>query len=520
MINSSNKPFIIGTRGSLLAVTQCTQVKEQLEAISGKSFQLKIITTQGDQITDRPLWQLEGKDFFTKELDAALISGEVDLVVHSYKDLGSERPAEIQLAAIAERRFPHDILLIKESTVAKLSERKISELLVGTSSPRRIHNIEAQLSHYIPNGKSVKISTKTLRGNVNTRIEKLRRDDFDAIVLAFAGLERLAQSEKSALILKELIKGLNFMVLPLSTFPSAAAQGALAVEIAQSSPRTVELQEILAKIHHEDTARAVGRERQAFVAYGGGCHLAVGINVLKGDGFYLHIHKGHLKDQVIDEVRLEGAFPSLPKQARIFLGFPSAVLPKGNFVGDDYLIKKEVLDHRAGDYPILYITSKYGLRTLNSLGQAPKLLAAGTKTWKRLADQGYWVNASSDSLGDEGLNHLVSAQLLSLFWGERPKVGVLTNAQSTSELGEVLTSYEKEFAILSPRQIQEVLNCNVFYWTSFDQYKSYAEAFPQIIDRHHVCGLGKTLKTFIKQKIAITPLARMEDLFHYSEESK
>ena len=94
------KKYLIGTRGSLLALTQCTQVKNQLEKITGDQFELKVIKTQGDQITDKPLWQLEGKDFFTKELDAALLTGDVDLVVHSYKDLGSDRPEGIKLAAI------------------------------------------------------------------------------------------------------------------------------------------------------------------------------------------------------------------------------------------------------------------------------------------------------------------------------------------------------------------------------------------------------------------------------------
>ncbi|MBC99387.1 MAG: hypothetical protein CME63_16710 [Halobacteriovoraceae bacterium] len=94
------KPYIIGTRGSLLALTQCLQMKNIMEEKGLGKFELKIISTQGDENTQAPLWQLEGKDFFTKELDAALLQGEVDLVVHSYKDLGSERPEGIELATV------------------------------------------------------------------------------------------------------------------------------------------------------------------------------------------------------------------------------------------------------------------------------------------------------------------------------------------------------------------------------------------------------------------------------------
>ncbi len=130
--------YKIGTRGSLLALTQCTQVKNELERITGDIFELEIIKTQGDLITNAPLWQLDGKDFFTRELDHALIEGRVDLVVHSYKDLGSVRPDEIQIAAITKRSYAHDVMLIKKETVLKLNEMKIFK--IGTSSPRRMTN--------------------------------------------------------------------------------------------------------------------------------------------------------------------------------------------------------------------------------------------------------------------------------------------------------------------------------------------------------------------------------------------
>jgi len=141
-----NKTWKIGTRGSLLALTQCQQTRELLESRSGEKFELVVIKTQGDQQTDKPLWQLEGKDFFTKELDEALLKNEVDLVVHSYKDLGSERPHGIELAAVVERKYGHDILLIPKKNIEALKAGTIKELIVGTSSPRRITNLENQLS--------------------------------------------------------------------------------------------------------------------------------------------------------------------------------------------------------------------------------------------------------------------------------------------------------------------------------------------------------------------------------------
>ena len=225
------KQFIIGTRGSLLAVTQCELIRDEIQNKTGAKFNLKKITTQGDQRTDKPLWQLEGKDFFTKELDAELLAKKIDLVVHSYKDLGSDRPEGIQLASITKREYAHDILLIKEDTIAKIQNR--DQLIIGTSSPRRIVNIESTLKEYLPYQKAA-IHCKTLRGNVNTRIQKLRDGEFDAIVLAYAGLERLASSTESKKTLESLLEGINFMVLPQKAFPSSASQGALAIELANT----------------------------------------------------------------------------------------------------------------------------------------------------------------------------------------------------------------------------------------------------------------------------------------------
>src|SRR5690606_22790385 len=127
-----------------------------LEALSGDKFELVLIKTQGDQITNKPLWQLEGKDFFTKELDEALLSEQVDLVIHSYKDLGSERPEGIRLAAVTERRFAHDILLVRKDVVEKL-EHWQGDFIVGTSSPRRIANLTRKLAAFIPYSDKTKL---------------------------------------------------------------------------------------------------------------------------------------------------------------------------------------------------------------------------------------------------------------------------------------------------------------------------------------------------------------------------
>lgn len=261
-----SKNYKIGTRGSLLAVTQCTLIKNEITERTGDEFELNLIQTQGDQQTEKPLWQMDGKDFFTKELDTALLANKVDLVVHSYKDLGSDRPEGISLATITQRKFAHDILLIKKENISKIKD--LDQFIVGTSSPRRIVNIESSLKDFLPNAsESLEVKCKMLRGNVNTRIQKLRDDNYHAIVLALAGLERLANKKESKEELAGLLDGLTFMVMPQKVFPSSASQGALAIEY-NSVRDDQELYKTLRSVHCETTEEEVKRERAAFQTYG------------------------------------------------------------------------------------------------------------------------------------------------------------------------------------------------------------------------------------------------------------
>ncbi len=498
--------YKIGTRGSLLALTQCGQVKDQLESLTGDTFELVVIKTQGDLITNAPLWQLDGKDFFTKELDEALLLGHVDLVVHSYKDLGSERPEGITLAAVTKRTYAHDILLIKEETIPKIKNR--TEFIVGTSSPRRIVNIEKNLADFLPKGKNAVVKTKMLRGNINTRIQKLRDGEFDAIVLALPGIERLALGGPSVDELKKLLSGLNFMILPQSVFPSSASQGALGIECKKERPDNGELLKKLSLLQDARTKEEVSRERLAFNEYGGGCHLAVGINVkkLKFDNhtFFLHNHQGVLEEKAVSLFQLEGReLPSFAIAPKVFNGHPS---------NDELIIKKNIpLTLDPGLH--LYITSKYCIDAVS--GAHPKSLwAAGTKTMKDLAALGYWVNATADAIGDEEIRSLRASRAVAMMTDTIKPLIVLSNdeAKSTLSEAEVLACYKREInPHVSSEFKTQILKTEVFYWTSFFQYEAYVKHFPEIKDRMHACGVGKTFDLFNKFHIPVHPMAGMEE---------
>ncbi len=506
--------YKIGTRGSLLALTQCGQVKDQLERLTGDTFELVVIKTQGDMIQNAPLWQLDGKDFFTKELDEALIKGDIDLVVHSYKDLGSVRPEEITLAAVTKRSFAHDILLIKNETINLIKNR--TEFTVGTSSPRRIVNLEAKLSEFLPKGKNVVVKTKMLRGNVNTRIQKLRDGEYDAIVLAMPGIERLAMTPSSRATLKDLLEGINFMILPQSIFPSSASQGALGIECAKIRLDGGALLSKLKLMEDSETVEEVSRERKAFNEYGGGCHLAVGINVKKisrgENSFYLHNHQGFLDGKQVELYALEGrTLPAFITPPKTFNGHPS----------NDQLITKKNINVTLDPNLDLYITSKYCLEALSNV-KPKSLWAAGSKTMKDLASLGLWVNGTADSIGDDEIRNLRSSQAISLMMNTTKPLIVLSNDEAKSSLteAEVIACYSRVVnTSVSADFKKEILATEVFYWTSFFQYKTYCDFFPEIKNKIHCCGIGKTFDLFKENNINVYPMAGMEEFKDWTHRS-
>ncbi len=507
--------YKIGTRGSLLAVTQSTLMKNELERISGESFELVLIKTQGDEVTNKPLWQLEGKDFFTKELDEALLKGEVDLVIHSYKDLGSIRPEGIKLAAVTERKFSHDILLISQENINKLPTWE-GEFVVGTSSPRRIANLTAKLGNYIPHLRSLNcpIRCETLRGNVNTRIAKLKEGQYHAITLALAGLERLSQTHKSAEELAGLLKKMNYLILPQSTFPSAASQGALGIETREDRDDGGKLLKILSQLSHARTVEEVVRERKAFKEFGGGCHLAVGIHVKKVEDYFLHVHAGEVDGKRIEKKWLEGVtIPALTKK-KLFVGLPKGTRP--GIVYDEYLEKVPAKRMLELEKKHVFITSRYCLPSLQSsiVGRTASLWTAGSKTAGILTEAGFWINGTSDSLGTQDLQDLRNSMALRMMNPDlKDDWLTLSHDDGKNDLGAVIGCYKRVPKKIEPAYENELREVGACFWSSYPEYQHFVKAFPFLKETQHFCGLGKTWDEFRKAGIKVTPLPGMEEFY-------
>lgn len=277
----------IGSRGSDLALWQANHVKDQLEAL-GHQVEINVIKTQGDKIQHLSFDKLEGKGFFTKEIEDALLNNTVDLAVHSHKDLETNPPKDLIIACVSERENPSDLLLIRRESVDDTQKWQLkANAIVGTSSARR----KAQVLHHRPD-----CVLNDLRGNVPTRINKLREGNYDAILLAKAGVDRLQLDLSDFFV----------VVLDPTEFVPAPAQGVLGLQIREDDQ---ELKAIMAQLNHADVADRIAIERGVLNKLEGGCQLPLGvfcdeenmIHVAYGTDnsvIYLHKNRSELTDPV------------------------------------------------------------------------------------------------------------------------------------------------------------------------------------------------------------------------------
>lgn len=265
VVNRLDAPLRIATRRSDLALWQANWVKARLSAL-GRPAELVLIDTQGDrtQADGTPFRLMPGQGFFTKAVQDAVAEGRADIAVHSHKDLPSARMGGLDLAAVSEREDPRDVLLVRpaafDPTAPMLPLRRGAT--VGTSAARR----RAQLLHLRGD-----LSVQELRGNVPTRVRKLREGTYDAVVLAAAGLKRLALD----------LSGLEVRFLEPHLFVPAPAQGVLALEVRDSD---YDLASLLTDLHDPAAYRAVAAERGLMAMLEGGCQLALGAHAVLKDG--------------------------------------------------------------------------------------------------------------------------------------------------------------------------------------------------------------------------------------------
>lgn len=272
------KHVVIGSRGSILALAQANLVKNSLEAnYPDLTFEIKEIVTSGDKDL-KSNWENSNaslKSFFTKEIEQELLDGQIDIAVHSMKDMPAVSPKGLICGAIPDREDARDVLISKNGFLVTLPQGA----KIGTSSLRRVMNLKAIRPDF---------EIKHLRGNIHTRLNKLETEDYDAIVLAAAGLKRVGLTDK----ISEYLNG--------EVFPPAPAQGVLYIQCRENDE---EIKGILKSIHNEDIAKIVEIEREFSKIFDGGCHTPMGC--------YSQVNE--------DKIKFIGAYSHDGKQIRVVI---------------------------------------------------------------------------------------------------------------------------------------------------------------------------------------------------------
>lgn len=459
------------TRASDLARLQGLLVARRLGALdSAIDVELAARESAGDRDGTTPLWQMGDKGAFTADLSEALDRGEADIVVHSWKDLPIEPRRDTIVAATLPRADARDVLLVREDTAL----RRAPWLTILSSSPRRALMLGQGLPALLPWTVET-VEFAPVRGNVPTRLRRLTDGHGDALVVAKAALDRLLDPDSPfagvAHDIRAALGACRWMVLPLQEHPCAPAQGALALEAASNNRRVVEL---LGRVNHAPTWRAVNAEREILAAYGGGCAQAIGAAVLPLPFGTVVSIRGRSDDGTeLDRWSLESQAPALPRAS------PDAIWPKPD--ERDRVARRPLAVDDPADGRGLYVTRVDALPSSWAVGPDRLVWAAGPSTWRKLAARGIWVHASSEGIGwfepsalDRLAGHAVS-------WHRLTHRG--------AEVPDALATYEADSEL--PADLGARTH---FFWRSASEYRKAIAACPQVRDGWHACGPGHTLE--------------------------
>lgn len=503
----TSRALKLGTRRSALARAQSTAVARELERRHpGVRVELVGIDTRGDKILDQPLSAVEGKEFFTAEIDAALLRGDIDLTVHSYKDLALQRDARLLLAAVPRRQQPHDVVIFAADVPERLAAGEV--LRIGSSSPRRASFVPPFLERALPRPAPAaaagsvaapRVQLVELRGNVDSRLRRLHESrgsgrHLDGVVLAFAGLARLWAEESTRPQLQQLLRGLPRMIVPLSVCPPAPAQGALAIECRRDDAATVQL---LAALDDPATRESVARERALLDARGGGCQQrfgAVHFSVPRlGALCYTRAAEEQAGTLQIGEPQLDWTpaqpLPAPAPPVRAWDGSrvaAPAVTPSREGIAS---AAQRLREGRA-----LFVAHRRALPEGSGLRVevATPVWVPGPSTWFALASAGVWVQGCAEGLGIGAIAGLLAEPWLQL--PPLPEWLVLTHAGASE--GWAAGSAVATYSLGEPQELPPA-DVTHIWWASAAQFAQWrARSAQRSADRidaiAHACGPGKT----------------------------
>lgn len=456
----------IGSRKSPLARLQAYSVGSALQA-KHASLEVEYFFKEslGDKNQEDPLWKLPERGVFTEDFVADLREGRTDLVVHSWKDLPTENRNGLEIFGTLPRADVRDLFFLRKESFGR------NELRLLTSSPRRTFSAENHLAALLP-FPVTKLEAQPVRGNVSTRLRKLIEGEGDGLFMAKAALDRLltaTQEEfrEAQAELRAYLANLHWMVLPLSAFPTAPAQGALAIE---GRAGRDDLKKLVEAIHCQSTATAVNHERKVFSAFGGGCHQKIGLTVEEHprlgmvEYFYGKLDSGEVRHSITASqcptpTEQENRWPLV--LAPSF--FQRESLPVGD-PGTDLFVA------RAEAFP----------QDWKPNGQL--IWCAGLESWKKLSARGIWVNGSADGMGE-------APPPLEALAGRQLHFTKLTHDRSANDGAfPLLATYRLKNRDFMPPRAES------YFWMSETSFLRALELDPAIKEARHATGPGYTAK--------------------------
>lgn len=477
-------------RGSKLSVTQLIYVSKLIRAkFPELDVQIHTAETSGDRLTDKPLHQYEDIGFFTKEIDQYLLTQKADIAVHCLKDVGTERPAGLKTISILDRENPRDVMIYNHKFLDKV--KRGETVKIGTSSLRRHELIHRIVPDLLPHGDKAKISLQNLRGNIETRVGAVHREETDpkycdAIIIAIAGLNRLMGAEDSRPLFRKILEDTDYMLLPATEFPGAPGQGALCLEVNVENKRAIEVARALNEKNVETQAL---RERELLTIYGGGCHQKFGVVNLLFQKHDILIAKG-ISEQGeeidINEYYYHKRHMPNKDSVKIFdtRRFRSLVT-KTNLNPDLSQIKtnKIFVSH----------TNAVNSPEIIEFLKGKEVWVPGISTFKHLAQKGIKVNGCCDNLGYDFLYYARQGNFF-----DEGEFCVLTHQDAQWESSHNLVpTYKIGIDYDAPEvqsEIEELKSSDFILWSSFFMFKSFYNFVENNTEIIHSSLIGKTEK--------------------------
>jgi len=499
--------FTIVSRGSHLALAQVEIFKQKVwEHFPSLQFETIIQASKGDLNVTQSLQEITQPDFFSKEIHEAVSNGTADFAVHSYKDVSHDALFEGNVIAVIDRNDPRDVAIFNPDIQEKI--KKGETIRIGTCSSRRTLMkgfLEKALPQLHPDG--ITISIKPLRGNVDGRLRKLSAGEYDGIILAIAGINRLLDYKPSSETMRSLLQDKKLMVLPLIECTPAPAQATIVAEALAANTDAVT---ILQQIHRSDVANAVQQERNMISEDEQGCNKAFGaIHRENGKASFTYISGEDEHGQPLQQWQFEE--PAIMESEHIF----AATDHMSAFFNREAITHARDISH----FPVVYIAHHNAVTHYGNASELHQhiLWTAGTHTWRALARQGFWIQGCADSLGLKTLLYTWQNSLLNI---DATKVMVLTNETAAAywqlQGWNSMATYR-----LLPQPHNEafkkaVTEAAIFFWTNYQQYASVQHLLPErkVL---HCCAAGETWKQFNDHHIPVIPFPSIKAFTFWRE---